>query len=222
MTNQTENREVPDASKLEQFAKRMEGAKAPEAPQTTTETMPAQGEEFHITFPDEPNLYDDESLGNWLKNAHQASEKADMAIGKVLQKKKELLKSQGKATDGGWVKWVEDNCNFSVRTANRYIKTYEAGSKELPPPQNNNENAPIRGNVTFSDGELGSFYREAKQAKKIKQRFNEKFEQAAREVKDELQKEADANNWSLKELLHNILNEEHMKDANSGSGQTEK
>jgi hypothetical protein len=189
----------------------------PNNQQSTTE-LPAKGDQFDITIPDEPNLEDDESLGNWLNLAHQASEKADMAIGKVLQQKKELLKSQGKATNSGWVKWVEDNCNFSVRTANRYIKTYEAGSKELP-SSGNNDDKPIRGNVTFTDKELGNFYREAKQAKEIKQKFNEKFEQAARDVRDELQKEAEANGLELDEHLHNKLNEENLKNVNSGSSQ---
>jgi hypothetical protein len=184
-----------------------------------TETLPAQGEDFHIAFPDEPNLEDDESLGKWLKNAHQASERLDMAIGKVLQQKRELLNSQGKDSGGGWQQWVEENCDFSVRTANRYIKVYEDDGKNLPPQGGDKAGKPVRASVTFTDEELGSFCKEAKKAKRFKQRLNEKMEQAARDVREELLEEAKANGVSLDDHLHNERNKKNEKDVTPNSNQ---
>jgi len=218
MTN-TRN-EIMEQTQGKDIQARMGKPKPPEAQQTTTDTLPAKGEDFHITFPDEPNLHDDESLGSWLKNAHQASERLDMAIGKVLQQKRELLNSQGKATGGGWQQWVEDNCDFSVRTANRYIKTYEDDGKNLPPQDDKSKGKPVRASVTFSDEELGSFCKEAKKAKRFKQRLNEKMEQAARDVREELLEEAKANGVSLGDHLHNERNRKGEKDVTPNSNQS--
>ena len=218
MTNET--RSIPNLKGADLKKRQNTTTQAPEKPEPTTDTLPAQGEDFHIAFPDEPNLEDDESLGSWLKNAHQASERLDMAIGKVLQQKRELLNSQGKATGGGWQQWVEDNCDFSVRTANRYIKTYEDDGKNLPPQDDKGKGKPVRASVTFTDEELGSFCKEAKKAKRFKQRLNEKMEQAARDVREELLEEAKANGVSLDDHLYNERNKRGEKDVTPNSNQS--
>jgi len=217
MTN--ENRDIQNVSKLGQVAERMKESKSPEAQRNTPE-LPAKGEDFHIEMPNEPALDDDESLGDWLKRAHQASEMLNETIGRVLKQKRDLLASQGKTSKGGWQQWVEDNCRFSVRTANRYIKAFTTPKdQQLSGQGDQNGEKPIQARVHFSDKELGGFYKKAKEVKKVKRRLNEKFEQAAREVRDELQKEAEVNSVSLDEHLENKSNEKDEKDVTPNSSQ---
>jgi len=220
MTN-TRN-EVAEQAKGKDIRARMK-PKPLEAQQTTTETLPAQGDQFHITFPNDPDIDDDQQLKMWLHKAHSATETMRERIGAVLKAKRDRLHSQGKASGGGWQQWVEDNCDFTPRTANRYIKAYDTGDKGLP-PEGTKDEKPIQARVEFSDNELGSKYKKAKKVNKVNRMLNQKFEQAAREVIEELQSEADAQGIDFEERLHNKGNEkdeEDLKDVTSDSGQSQ-
>ena len=196
----------------------------PNNQQSTTE-LPAKDDQFHIVAPNDLDIEDDQQVKAWLHKAHNATETMREHIGGVLKAKRESLHSQGKASGGGWQQWVKDNCDFTVRTANRYIKAHDINDKGLPPEgEGKDEGKPIQARVEFSDKELGSFYKKAKGAKKVKRRLNEKFEQAARDVRDELQKEAEDNGLDLDEHILNKRNEkdeEDLKDVTSDSGQSQ-
>lgn len=177
--------------------------------QQTTQELPTKGEPFQVTLPssDEPDLEDDAQLRQWLHNAHNITDKMVKAtkgmretIGKVLKQKRDLLASQGKASDGGWQEWVESNCDFSLSTANRYIKAYTA-AKELPDQETETKEKPIQAKVDFSDSELGRFYKAAKKSSEVKQKINERFEQATRDVMNQYQQQAELNGLDLYDFL---------------------
>jgi len=173
--------------------------------------LPANGEDFDITVPNDPDINDDQQLKIWLRKAHNATETMRKHIGMILKAKRDLLASQGNASGNGWQQWVKDNCDFTPRTANRYIKAYDADDKGLP-PSGGNDRKPIQARVEFSDDGLGSNYKKAKKVKKVNRILNQKLEQAAREVIEGLQKEAEDNGWSFDELLKNKSNEKDPDD----------
>ena len=227
MAKQTENREIPEVSKLEQLSQQMEESKPPKAPQNTTENLPAKGDQFQVTLPstDEPNVEDDQQLRVWLHNAYSITDQMFKAtkdmrerIGKVLKAKRDSLAKQGKSGEG-WEQWVEKNCEFSLSTAKRYIRAYNKSQKLPDDTQGSKDEKPIQAKLEFSDRELGSFYKDFKKVDKVKQMINDKFERAAREVRDELHEKAEANGWSWDELLDNEIREESMKNKTSESSQ---
>ena len=212
MTN-TRN-EIAEKTQGKSLKARMGKPKPPEAQQTTTKDLPAQGEDFHIAFPEDPDINDDQQLTIWLHKAHNAAETMRERIGKVLKAKRDLLASQGNASGDGWQQWVKDNCDFTPRTANRYIKAYDADDKGLP-PSGGNDRKPIQARVEFSDNDLGSYYKKARKVKKVNRILNQKLEQAAREVIEGLQKEAEDNGWSFDEVLKNKSNEKDITQQSS-------
>jgi hypothetical protein len=181
-----------------------------------------------VTLPssDEPNVEDDQQLRVWLHNAYSITDQMFKAtkdmrecIGKVLKAKRESLAKQGK-TGEGWEKWVEDNCEFSLSTAKRYIRAYNKSQKLPDDTQGGKGKKPIQAKFEFSDSELGSFYKDVKKVDKVKQMINEKFEQATREVRDDLLKEAENNGWSWEELLDNKSREGNERDITQESSQS--
>jgi hypothetical protein len=196
-----------------------QNAKLPES-QQFTQGLPAEGDDFQITLlPDEPSLEDDEKLEQWLHNAHNKTEKMRKTtdkmretIGKVLKQKRDLLASQGKASDGGWQDWVKEHCDFSLSTANRYIKAF-TNAKELPDQETESKEKPIQAKVDFSDSELGQFYKAAKKSGEVKQKINERFEQATREVMNEYRQQAEHNGLDLYDHLYNLSKEKKVNQS---------
>jgi len=189
----------------------------PSQTQQGNEDLPAEGDEFRITLPpDEPSLEDDEQLKQWLHNAHNNTEKMREAtdkmrerIGKVLKEKRDLLASQGKASDSGWQEWVENNCDFTLRTANRYIKSFTT-AKELPDQDTQGKEKPIRANVTFSDNELGKSYKALKNYDEAKDEINREVESAVRKVTEKYQNQAQQQGLELDEYIHNLKNQKEV------------
>ncbi|MFA7334831.1 MAG: DUF3102 domain-containing protein [Kiritimatiellia bacterium] len=61
-----------------------------------------------------------------------ARSSAAMAIVYAAMAGRELIEQRKKIKHGGWIKWVEKNCEFSVDTAERYQGVYQGLHEKLP------------------------------------------------------------------------------------------
>jgi len=160
-----------------------------------------------------PDLEDDERLGNWLKNAHRTSEEARAAIGRVLKEKRDLLNSQGKASDNSWYKWVEKHCSFSIKTANRYIRAAFPNKELSEKEAQSKAQQSISAKVTFSDQQLGKSYLMLKEYSPAKQELKDEMEAAARKVIEKYETEANRDGLELGEYIQVLKYRKYVEQS---------